>query len=191
MLKIYQCISRCYKNPCFLAVFEILDKIALPLTFMEENMAFNLKSFFGHNEHTGGDRRSKERVKLPNDATILIVDDSRTAIAVLSKVLEPTGYSIISAANGEEGIEMAKIHQPDFILMDVIMPGLNGFQATRILRKEELTKEIPIIIISGNEQATEKFWGLRVGANGFLAKPVERAELYHLLGEHLSKAEVI
>lgn len=154
-------------------------------------MAFNLKSIFGHNEHTGGDRRSKERVKLPDEATILIVDDSRTAIAVLSKVLEPTGYSIISAANGEEGIEMAKIHQPDFILMDVIMPGLNGFQATRILRKEELTKEIPIIIISGNEQATEKFWGLRVGANGFLAKPVERAELYHLLGEHLSKAEVI
>jgi len=154
-------------------------------------MAFNLKSIFGHHEGSDKDRRGEERVKLPADATILIVDDSRTAIAILTKVLEPTGYSIISAANGEEGIEMAKIHQPDFILMDVIMPGLNGFQATRILRKEETTKDIPIIIISGNEQATEKFWGLRVGANGFLAKPVERAELFHLLGEHLSKAEAI
>lgn len=154
-------------------------------------MAFNLKSIFGHHEGSDKDRRGDERVKLPDDATILIVDDSRTAIAILTKVLEPTGYSIISAANGEEGIEMAKIHQPDFILMDVIMPGLNGFQATRILRKEETTKDIPIIIISGNEQATEKFWGLRVGANGFLAKPVERAELFHLLGEHLSKAEAI
>ncbi len=160
---------------------------------MERNMAFNLKSIFGHsqNKDTDKDRRSKERVKLPDEATILIVDDSRTAIAVLKKTLEPTGYSIISAANGEDGIEMAKLHQPDLILMDVIMPGLNGFQATRILRKDEQTQEIPIIIISGNEQATEKFWGLRVGANGFLAKPVNRADLFHLLREHLFKAEVI
>ena len=86
---------------------------------------------------------------------------------------------------------MAKRHKPDLILMDVIMPGLNGFQATRILRKEDKTQNIPIIIISGNEQATEKFWGLRVGANGFLAKPVDRAELFHLLREHLLKSELI
>ena len=155
-------------------------------------MGFNLKSLFGGEHDTEiGDRRSDERIKLPDEATILIVDDSRTAIAVLKKTLEPTGYSIISAANGEEGIDMAKRHQPDLILMDIIMPGLNGFQATRILRKESSTQNIPIIIISGNEQATEKFWGLRVGANGFLAKPVNRAELFHLLREHLLKAELI
>jgi len=154
-------------------------------------MAFNLRSIFGSNQKRDVDRRGAKRVKLPDEATILIVDDSRTAIAVLKKTLEPTGYSIISAATGEEGVDMAKLHQPDLILMDVIMPGLNGFQATRILRKEETTKNIPIIIISGNEQATEKFWGLRVGANGFLAKPVNRAELFHLLREHLLNAEVI
>lgn len=154
-------------------------------------MAFNLKSIFGGTDKDGSERRGDERIKLPDDATILIVDDSRTAIAVLKKTLEPTGYSIISAASGEEGIDVAKLHTPDLILMDVIMPGLNGFQATRILRKEETTKNIPIIIISGNEQATEKFWGLRVGANGFLAKPVDRSELFHLLKEHLFKAEVI
>jgi len=156
-------------------------------------MAFNLKSMFGGSQSNdnGTERRSRERVKLPEEATILIVDDSRTAIAVLKKTLEPTGYSIISAADGEEGIDMAKLHQPDLILMDVIMPGLNGFQATRILRKDESTKNIPIIIISGNEQATEKFWGLRVGANGFLAKPVDRAELFHLFREHLKKAKLI
>jgi len=158
---------------------------------MEQNMAFNFKSIFGASEDKDRDRRSAERVKLPDDATILIVDDSRTAIAVLKKTLEPTGYSIISAPDGEEGIEMAKLHQPDLILMDVIMPGLNGFQATRILRKEPVTQSIPIVIISGNEQATEKFWGLRVGANGFLAKPVERAKLFHLLREHLLNAEII
>ena len=110
-------------------------------------MAFNLKSIFGSHQKSDADRRGAERVKLPDEATILIVDDSRTAIAVLKKTLEPTGYSIISAATGEEGIDMAKVHQPDLILMDVIMPGLNGFQATRILRKEETTKNIPIINI--------------------------------------------
>ena len=158
-------------------------------------MAFNLKSLFGSSENNDNssdkDRRSQERIKLPDEATILIVDDSRTANAVLKKILEPAGYSKISAADGEEGIAMAKFHQPDLILMDVIMPGLNGFQATRILRKEDATKNIPILIISGNEQATEKFWGLRVGANGFLAKPVDRGELFHLLREHLLKAAVI
>ena len=155
-------------------------------------MAFNFKSMFGGNKERGNqERRGSGRVVLPDEAIILIVDDSRTAIAVLKKTLEPTGYSIISAASGEEGIDMAKLHKPDLILMDVIMPGLNGFQATRILRKEEITKDIPIIIISGNEQATEKFWGLRVGANGFLPKPVDRAELFHLLREHLNKAEFV
>ena len=154
-------------------------------------MAFNLKSIFGGSQNDDTDRRSDERVKLPNDAQILIVDDSRTAIAVLKKILAPTGYDIISAETGEEGIEVAKQHKPDLILMDVIMPGLNGFQATRILRKEAETKDIPIIIISGNEQATEKFWGLRVGANGFLPKPVNRGELYHLMREQLGNVELI
>jgi len=154
-------------------------------------MAFNLKSIFTSAQKNSTDRRGDERVKLPDDAMILIVDDSRTAIAVLKKTLEPTGYSIISAADGEEGIEMAKLHQPDLILMDVIMPGLNGFQATRILRKDSKTQDIPIVIISGNEQATEKFWGLRVGANGFLPKPVDRGELFHLLREHLPRTEIL
>ena len=154
-------------------------------------MAFSFKSMFGNSDDPTTDRRGDSRIKLPENATILIVDDSRTAIAVLKKTLSPTGYSIISASSGEEGIKLAQHHLPDMILMDVIMPGLNGFQATRILRKDELTKEIPIIIISGNEQATEKFWGLRVGANGFLPKPVNRSELFHLLREHLRKSEVI
>jgi twitching motility two-component system response regulator PilH len=152
-------------------------------------MAFNLKSIFGGGDHET-DRRSDDRIKLPDDATILIVDDSPTAIAVLKKTLAPTGYNIISAENAEDGIEMAKTHLPDMILMDVIMPGLNGFQATRVLRKESTTTHIPIIIISGSEQATEKFWSLRVGANGFLSKPADRSELFHLLREHLPRSEV-
>jgi CheY-like chemotaxis protein len=156
-------------------------------------MAFNFKSIFTRTQ--GGlasdDRRSDERIKLPETATILIVDDSRTAIAVLRKTFAPTGYTILSALNAEEGIEIAKNDKPDLILMDIVMPGLNGFQATRVLRKDPLTQHIPIIIISGNEQATEKYWGLRVGANGFLGKPVDRLELFHVLGEHLPQVQVI
>lgn len=155
-------------------------------------MGFRLSSLFGRNQdNLDQDRRGDERIKLPEVATILIVDDSRTAIAVLRKTFEPTGYTILSALNAEDGIEIAKNDKPDLILMDIIMPGLNGFQATRILRKEPLTQHIPIIIISGNEQATEKYWGLRVGANGFLGKPVDRLELFHLLGEHLPEVQVI
>ena len=143
-------------------------------------MAFNFKSLFGAQENSS-DRRTKERVKLPDDATILIIDDSRTAIAVLKKTLEPTGFSIISAFNAEDGIEMAKTHQ---LLTDLDAVGFN-------LRKESVTEHIPIVIISGNEQATEKFWGMRVGANGFLPKPVDRGELFHLLREHLSESKLI
>ena len=156
-------------------------------------MGFTFKSIFGrsHNDLMSEDRRSNERIKLPTIATILIVDDSRTAIAVLRKTFSPTGYTILSALNAEDGIEIAKDEKPDLILMDIVMPGLNGFQATRILRKDPLTQNIPIIIISGNEQATEKYWGLRVGANGFLGKPVDRSELYHVLGEHLPRVEII
>lgn len=181
-----------YNKSHILAVFEISDRIGLFTDIWKMRMAFNLKSMFGGNkERSNQERRSDGRVVLPTDATILIVDDSRTAIAVLKKTLEPTGYNIISAPSGEEGIAMAKLLEPDLILMDVIMPGLNGFQATRILRKDDITKDIPIIIISGNQQATEKFWGLRVGANGFLPKPVARAELFDLLREHLNKAELV
>jgi len=153
-------------------------------------MAFNLKSLFVKNS-ADEERRGDDRIRLPSEATILIVDDSRTAIAVLKKVLESTGYTILSALNAEEGIEVAKAHQPDLILMDIVMPGLNGFQATRILRKEAETADIPILIISGNEQATEKFWSMRVGANGFLAKPVDRSVLFHLMREHLANAQVV
>ncbi len=170
----------------------ILDKVS-PLNNMEIIMGFGFRSIFGRHQDNleYHDRRNDDRIKLPKIATILIVDDSRTAIAVLRKTLEPTGYTVLSALNAEEGIEIAKNDKPDCILMDIIMPGLNGFQATRILRKEPLTQHIPILIISGNEQATEKYWGLRVGANGFLGKPVDRSELFHLLGEHLPEVQVI
>ena len=151
-------------------------------------MDFGFKSLFGKGKDE--DRRSLNRVNVPEKASILIVDDSRTVIAVLKKMLVTTGYRVYSAMNGEDGVEMAKTYLPDLILMDVILPGINGFQATRILRKETSTQGIPIVIISGNEQATEKYWGMRIGANGFLPKPISRGDLFSVLSEQLSATQV-
>lgn len=110
-------------------------------------------------------------------AQILIVDDSPTEIHVLSSMLEKMGHTVVTAENGEDGIAMAKEHKPDLILMDVVMPGMNGFQATRQLTKGSETAEIPIIIVTTKDQETDRVWGLRQGAKDYVTKPVEEAML--------------
>lgn len=105
-------------------------------------------------------------------ALILIADDSPTEIYVLKKILEKHQHSTITAEDGEQAVEMASSKQPDLILMDVVMPKLNGFQATRRLSKDDGTKNIPVIIVSSKNQETDKLWGMRQGAKGYLGKPV-------------------
>ncbi|RLA37650.1 MAG: response regulator [Gammaproteobacteria bacterium] len=118
-------------------------------------------------------------------ANILIVDDSPTQVANLSKILEPKGHKINVATNGEEGIAAARAQNPDLILMDVVMPGLNGFQATRKLSRDPETEDIPIILVSTKDQETDRIWGLRQGARGYLVKPPDEAELIKLINELL------
>jgi len=130
------------------------------------------------------DKRKKQREVISN-RTILIVDDSRTVVHALKTILEQAGYSTIAASDGKRGIELAIEYQPDLILMDIVMPGINGFKATRLLRKQPRTEDIPIIIMSGNEQATEKFWGMRLGANEFLSKPIQRGLLFKMLDDFI------
>ena len=109
--------------------------------------------------------------------TILIVDDSPTERHVLSELLTQNGYQVITAENGEEGVEKAKSEQPDLILMDVVMPGLNGYQATRTLTRDETTKHIPIIVCTSKGQETDRIWGLRQGALDYIVKPVDADDL--------------
>ena len=106
-------------------------------------------------------------------AHILIVDDSPTEVHVLTSMLEGAGYTVDSANNGESGIEMAKEIKPDLILMDVVMPGMNGFQATRQLTRTEETSHIPVIIVTTKDQETDRVWGMRQGAKDYVTKPVE------------------
>lgn len=108
---------------------------------------------------------------------ILIVDDSPTERTFLESMLAKAGYQCFNAASGEEGIEVAKAQQPDLILMDVVMPGLNGFQATRAITREETTKHIPVIILTTKDQETDRIWGMRQGAKDYLVKPIKAEDL--------------
>ncbi len=109
--------------------------------------------------------------------TVLVVDDSPTERHVLVELLSRNGYQVITAENGEEGIEMARRELPDLILMDVVMPGLNGYQATRTLTRDEATKHIPIIVCTSKGQETDRIWGLRQGALDYIVKPVNGEDL--------------
>lgn len=108
---------------------------------------------------------------------ILVVDDSPTERFFVVDLLTKKGYETIVAENGEEGIAKAKAEQPDLVLMDVVMPGLNGYQATRTLTRDEDTKHIPVIICTTKGQETDKIWGMRQGAFAYLVKPVDHEEL--------------
>ena len=108
---------------------------------------------------------------------ILVVDDSPTDVKHLTDLLVKNGYKVSSAASAEEAIAKVKQAKPDLVLMDVVMPGQNGFQATRVLASDEATKHIPIIICSTKGQETDKVWGLRQGAKDYVVKPVKPADL--------------
>lgn len=109
--------------------------------------------------------------------TILVVDDSPTERLVISELLIHNGYQVITAENGEDGVEKAKQQQPNLILMDIVMPGINGYQATRTLTRDEATKHIPVIVCTSKGQETDRIWGLRQGAIDYVVKPVDTKEL--------------
>jgi len=110
-------------------------------------------------------------------ANILIVDDSPTEVHVFKTMLEKNGHTVNVAESGEEGIERAKEIIPDLVLMDIVMPGINGFQATRQLATIEETASIPVIIVTTKDQETDKVWGIRQGAKDYIVKPVKEKDL--------------
>ena len=118
---------------------------------------------------------------------VLIVDDSPTETHVLKGMLEKHGYQVSVAENGEDGIKLAQSETPDVILMDIVMPGVNGFQATRKLSKDPATAAIPIIIISTKDQDTDRIWGMRQGAKDYISKPVTEDELLQKINSALGK----
>ncbi|MDO8959500.1 MAG: response regulator [Rhodocyclaceae bacterium] len=108
---------------------------------------------------------------------ILVVDDSPTERHVLTELLSKNGFLIITAENGEQAITVAKEQLPDLILMDIVMPGMNGFQATRSIARDPATQHIPVIVCTTKDQETDKIWGLRQGAHDYMVKPVDPVAL--------------
>ena len=108
---------------------------------------------------------------------ILLVDDSKTELHFLSDLLGKRGYSVRTAANGEEAMRRLAEDKPDLILMDVVMPGANGFQITRAIARDPELAHVPVIICSSKSQETDKVWGMRQGARDYVVKPVDADEL--------------
>jgi twitching motility two-component system response regulator PilH len=121
-------------------------------------------------------------------ARILIVDDSPSQLVGLKRIVEKMGHQVITAEDGSAGVEVAKREVPDLILMDVVMPNLNGFQATRTIAKDSKTGHIPIILVTTKDQETDKVWGMRQGAKAYVTKPVDEGELMKMIGKLLPAA---
>ena len=119
-------------------------------------------------------------------AKILIVDDSPSQLLGIQRIVEKLGHESITAEDGAAGVEVAKRELPDMVLMDVVMPNLNGFQATRTLSREATTKHIPVILVTTKDQDTDRVWGMRQGAKAYITKPFSESELSELIVQYLA-----
>ncbi|MBB5735882.1 twitching motility two-component system response regulator PilH [Xanthomonas arboricola] len=114
-------------------------------------------------------------------ARILIVDDSPSQLLGIQRIVEKLGHETITATDGAAGVEAAKSSLPDLVLMDVVMPNLNGFQATRTLKREPATQHIPVILVTTKDQDTDRMWGMRQGARAYITKPFSADELLEVM----------
>jgi twitching motility two-component system response regulator PilH len=121
-------------------------------------------------------------------AIILLIEDSPTDSHAYSAILRSHGHEVVTAVTGEEGIALALVCKPDVVLMDIVMPGLNGYEATRALRANAATADIPVIMVSTKNQETDRIWGLRQGAHDYLVKPVRREALLRSVESALASA---
>lgn len=124
------------------------------------------------------ERRIRKRINARKGARALIIDDSPTIIAVLRKILRSAGYQTLEALDAERGVELIRQEKPDLVFLDIILPGMNGFGALRLIRKDPQIQHVPVIMISGNEHATEQFYANRIGADDFMKKPFSRFEVF-------------
>ena len=122
-------------------------------------------------------------------ARILIVDDSPSQLMGIRRIVEKLGHEALTAEDGAAGVEAAKRELPDLILMDVVMPNLNGFQATRSISREPTTSHIPVILVTTKDQETDRMWGMRQGARAYLTKPFSEEELAEVILGNLGGGE--
>lgn len=124
------------------------------------------------------DRREHDRKNAQPGTRVLVIDDSHTIVALLKRMLQQNHYEVLTAYDGESGIEIARKEVPNLIFLDIVLPGVDGFNVLRTLRRDPATANVPIIMISGNAAATEQFYVQRIGADDFMKKPFARAEVF-------------
>lgn len=139
---------------------------------------------------TPPDRRRRARRNPHEGCVVLIIDDSPTILTALKRVLRSAGCVALEAPDAEQGLALAARQRPELIFLDIVLPGMNGFAALRQLRRDAATRDIPVIMMSGNEQAIEQFFGTRIGADDFMKKPFSRFEVFARI-ERLLDAEGI
>lgn len=113
--------------------------------------------------------------------TVLVVDDSPTELEFVSQLLTDKGYHVLRASSAEESLDTVSREKPDLIIMDVVMPGMNGFEATRTLARDEATKHIPVVLCTNKSLETDRIWGLRQGAQAYVTKPINEIELFETI----------
>ena len=118
-------------------------------------------------------------------ARILIVDDSPSQLMGIRRIVEKLGHEALTAEDGAAGVEVAKRERPDLVLMDVVMPNLNGFQATRSICKDPTTAHIPVVLVTTKDQDTDRVWGMRQGARAYITKPFSETDLSEIIGQLL------
>lgn len=126
----------------------------------------------------GVERRLSDRRGAREGTRALIIDDSATVTAALARMLLQNHYQLETAADAEDGLAKIAANPPEIIFLDIVLPGINGFEALRRIRRDPISKDIPVIMISGNEQATEQFYAQRIGADDFMKKPFSRFEVF-------------
>ena len=165
--------------PSELASPDLLPPDLMPPEAATEQQAATAAAIPEEPEHDGPERRDRVRRKPRNGTRVLVIDDSPTIVALLKRMLQQNQLIVLEAFDAESGIEIARREVPDLIFLDIVLPGMDGFRALRMLRRDPITKDLPIIMISGNAQATEQFYVQRIGADDFMKKPFSRAEVFN------------
>lgn len=124
-------------------------------------------------------------------ARILIVDDSPSQLMGIRRIVEKLGHEALTAEDGAAGVEAAKRELPDLILMDVVMPNLNGFQATRAVTRDPTTRHIPVVLVTTKDQDTDRMWGMRQGARAYITKPFSETELLDIIQSTLLGGDAV
>lgn len=141
------------------------------------------------------ERRKRARVNAREGTKVLIIDDSKTIVFALKKFLSSAGYETLEAFDAESGLALMQVQRPELVFLDIVLPGMNGFAALRTIRRDPQLRDIPVIMMSGNEQAMEQFFGTRIGADDFMKKPFSRYEIFfrieRLLDENLVPCRAI